>query len=163
MLAALALLKKEGHDFAYHIVGTGTIEAELKDMAADLGLSEQVIWHGFQPDVRAVLRRADVFLLPSHTEGLPNSLLEAMAEGLVCVSRNVGGTAEVWPEEASELFVPYAARPEDFARIMAGLLTAGDEQLRAVQQIFLDAARRNSREHMVQNLESFFEGVKNAA
>lgn len=163
MLTALAQLKKAGHDFEYHIVGTGTIEAGLKDVTADLDLNKQVIWHGFQPDVRALLRQADVFLLPSHTEGLPNSLLEAMAEGLICVSRNVGGVAEVWPKETPELLLPYAAQPENFAQTMTKLLASGDEQIRAVQQIFFDTACQNSRERMVQNLESFFEGVTKSA
>lgn len=159
ILMALDGLKKEGYDFEYHVVGTGTIETELKDMAASLELKEQIIWHGFQADVRATLRQADVFLLPSYTEGLPNSLLEAMAEGLVCVARNVGGVAEVWPEKASELLLPYSARPENFAHIIAQLMSADTDHIHAVQQIFHHMAKKNSRERMVQELEVFFQGV----
>ena len=69
----MSLLKKRGCDFEYHVVGTGTIEAELKALADRLGLNGRIFWHGFQPDVRALLRGADVFLLPSMNEGLPNS------------------------------------------------------------------------------------------
>ena len=162
-LAAMSLLKKQGHDFEYHVVGTGAIEAELKALADRLGLNGRVFWHGFQPDVRALLRQADVFLLPSMNEGLPNSLLEARAEGLVCVARNVGGVAEVWPEDAPGLLLPYGARPEELARILMELLDAGDEHILALRRIFYATARENSRERMVCELERFFEEVAGRA
>ena len=140
----MSLLEKRGCDFEYHVVGTGAIEAELKALAAGSHLNGRVFWHGFQPDVRALLRQADVFLLPSINEGLPNSLLEAMAEALVCVARNVGGVAEVWPKDAPGLLLPYAARPEELARVLTELLDADDEHILALRRIFHTVADRKS-------------------
>lgn len=95
VLQAFAELKREGYNFHYHVVGTGRCEQELKELARKLDLEDRVSWYGFQKDVRKILRKADVFILASYSEGLPNSLLEAMAEGLVCVARDVGGVREV--------------------------------------------------------------------
>ncbi len=97
LLHALASLRAAGHAFHWHVVGTGTQEGSLKSLAQSLRLEDCVTWHGWTQDVRAILRQADVFILPSQSEGLPNTLLEAMAEGLIPVAYNVGGIAEAWP------------------------------------------------------------------
>ena len=104
VLYAFHKLKKEGYNFHYHVVGTGKIEKDLKSLAQELGLSDRITWHGFQKDVRKFLKKADVFILASYSEGLPNSLLEAMAEGLIPIARDVGGVKEVWPFEDNFLF-----------------------------------------------------------
>ncbi|SDN64834.1 Glycosyltransferase involved in cell wall bisynthesis [Desulfonauticus submarinus] len=97
ILFALCKLKQQGYDFHYHIVGTGKSEQELKQLASQLQLNDKITWHGFQKNVRNLLKKADVFILASYSEGLPNSLLEAMAEGLIPVARNVGGVKEISP------------------------------------------------------------------
>jgi glycosyltransferase involved in cell wall biosynthesis len=97
VLHAFSKLKKQGYDFHYHIVGTGKIEDELKCLAQSLDLNDKISWHGFQKNVRNFLKKADIFLLPSYSEGLPNTLLEAMAEGLIPIARDVGGVMEIWP------------------------------------------------------------------
>lgn len=99
LLQALSILKSKGYDFHLHVAGTGKCEADLKRMVRPLNIEENITWHGFVTDVRAVLRQADIFCLPSLSEGLPNTLLEAMSEGLAPVARNVGGISEAWPQE----------------------------------------------------------------
>jgi glycosyltransferase involved in cell wall biosynthesis len=59
-----------------------------------LGADGHVFLEGFQADVRPYLSAADAFVLTSHIEGLPFSVLEAMSCGLPCVVTNVGGNAE---------------------------------------------------------------------
>ncbi len=159
VLQAMAELKKRGYDFVYHIVGTGRIESELKALASSLGLDDHTVWHGFQKDVRSVLRQADIFLLPSRREGLPNTLLEAMAEGLVCVSRDVGGVKECWPEDGKALLLQESATSKNFADIMASLLRASDKHLLNLKILFEKHAASNSRERMTILLENYFHNV----
>jgi len=152
----MAELKKRGYDFVYHIVGTGRIESELKALASSLGLDDHTVWHGFRKNVRAQLREADVFILPSRREGLPNTLLEAMAEGLICVSRDVGGVKECWPKGEPSLLMAEDCGSKDFETVLERLLSEPKERIMELKAFFLGHAASNSRERMTALLERFF-------
>lgn len=159
ILQALAGLKNQGYDFEYHVVGTGKIAHELQALAQDLGLKERVIWHGFVNNVRQILRMAHVFLLPSYSEGLPNTILEAMAEGLVCLSRNVGGVQEVWPANQEDLLLPPEAGPQEFSQILQTLLASDTAQLSERAQKFWHQGQNNTLETMTTAFETFANGL----
>ena len=76
------------------ILGDGPLKERLLQEANSLGLSGHVFFEGFQIDVRPYLQAGSAFILTSHAEGLPLSVLEAMACGLPCIATNVGGSAE---------------------------------------------------------------------
>ncbi len=156
MLRALHRLKADGFSFEYHVVGTGRIDAEVRALAASLDLDDRVVWHGFQKDVRSILRCADVFLLPSEREGLPNSLLEAMAEGLVCIARNTGGIAEIWPREASAFLISEQPFTRDSVPALATVLNADQDHFFRLKEIFWRSACDNSLAKMIDKLESIF-------
>lgn len=122
LIPVLAALKDEGYDFVWHVAGKGEREPMLRELSDRLGLSERVHWHGFTQNVRAVLDDCDVFVLPSRTEGLPNTLLEAMGRGLVPVACDVGGVREAWPPGLEPLLVPGwdEPQPENPARSPMG-------------------------------------------
>jgi len=77
------------------IAGSGREESRERQLIAELGLSEQFTFLGYQSDTPAIVRAMDVLLITSDHEGLPMALLEAMALGTVIVSRKVGGISEV--------------------------------------------------------------------
>jgi glycosyltransferase involved in cell wall biosynthesis len=83
------------------IFGAGPCEAALREQR-----SEGVRFEGATEDVPEVLQRADVFVLPSDTEGLSNALLEAMASGLPVVATRVGGAVELVEQERAGWIVP---------------------------------------------------------
>lgn len=141
LLAACARLADQGLAFRLVVYGRGSAEEQLKAMAARLGLP--VEFRGFTADVRAALRQADVFVLPSLAEGLPMSLMEAMAEGLAPVARNVGGVAEVWPQGCGELLVDPAPGHAALAGALETVLTAPDERLAAWRSASLLACRQH--------------------
>lgn len=135
LMEALAVLHNEGLQFHWDVAGTGRCEAELHAQAEALGLTAHITWHGWTQDVRAILRRADIFALPSLSEGLPNTLLEAMAEGLVPVARNVGGIAELWPQQMRDFLIPApGTTPEapsrTFTSVLRHILSAPEETMR---------------------------------
>jgi glycosyltransferase involved in cell wall biosynthesis len=77
------------------IVGDGPLRGDLERRAAAQGLAESVRFVGHRHDALRFYAMADVFVLPSATEGLSNSLLEAMAAGLPVVASDVGGNRDV--------------------------------------------------------------------
>ncbi|GAB1410320.1 glycosyltransferase [Desulfovibrionales bacterium] len=161
VLTALAQLKTQGHDFLYHIVGTGSSEAELKALGERLHLEDHLVWHGFQTDVPALLRQADVFLLPSYSEGLPNALLEAMAQGLVCVARDVGGVREVWPESAPDLLLSAPATAQDWAATLAHVLTCPGQDLARLRAAFWSVACAHTVDDMTARVENMMRSMLN--
>ena len=136
----LATLKSEGHKFYAHILGIGPEESALRRQSAALGLENDISWHGLQADVYAFLRRADVFVLPSREEGLPNTLLEAMSQGLIPVARDVGGVKEIWPQAGLDGLL-FGSKPGDLTAALKVVFNAEHEQLLAWSDVALNQCR----------------------
>ena len=88
------------------LIGDGAERPRIEGLTAELGLRDSVLFLGRRNDVALVLACCDLSVLPSWAEGLPNSVLEAMAAGLPVVATRVGGTPEIIENEVSGLLVP---------------------------------------------------------
>ena len=97
LIDACSILAKSGVRFQAQIIGHGPLAGALQSQIDWLGLGEQVKLLGPKPqaDLPDWYRAADVFVLPSHSEGVPNVLLEATACGTPCVATRVGGVPEI--------------------------------------------------------------------
>ena len=93
LLQAVASIRRSGIRLV--LVGDGPERRELEDMAGHLGITDIVEFVGEVDDVPDRLARTDIFVLSSHSEGLPISVLEAMAAGLPVVATDVGGMVEL--------------------------------------------------------------------
>ncbi|MBD3368055.1 MAG: glycosyltransferase [Candidatus Eisenbacteria bacterium] len=109
------------------LVGNGPLEEETRARADALGLGERVLFTGFRDDVPDLLAASDLFVLPSHGESFPLTVLEAMAAGLPVIASDVGGICEAVDHGRSGLLVP-AAEPEALADALRRL--GGDAGLR---------------------------------
>lgn len=76
------------------IVGDGRLKGELQNQAKTLGISENILFLGERPDVANILSAIDIVVMPSVSDGLPLSALEAMAMGKAIIGYNVGGIPE---------------------------------------------------------------------
>lgn len=96
-LSVLLALTAELNDYSVtlKIVGDGPEMDSLVEQSKKLGISERVSFLGFQKDPIPFLLESDIFILPSFSEGLSNSLLEAMSVGLPCIATRVGGPSEL--------------------------------------------------------------------
>jgi glycosyltransferase involved in cell wall biosynthesis len=106
LLRAIALIRMRIPDLSLMIVGSGPMESQLKELAQSLDIAELVSFLGDRDDVGDLLSRADVFALISRSEGLPLSMLEAMAAGLPLIVSEVGGIPEVARELRGARLVP---------------------------------------------------------
>jgi glycosyltransferase involved in cell wall biosynthesis len=73
------------HESYFLLVGDGALRESSQDKVRQWGLQDRFVFTGERPDVRSLLQAMDVFLFPSHYEGLPIALIEAQAVGLPCV------------------------------------------------------------------------------
>lgn len=78
-----------------HFVGSGPLEASLKERVAELGLTAQVHFYGYLPNPYPILRQCDLALVPSRYEGFPNVALEALALGVPLLMTDYGPTARL--------------------------------------------------------------------
>ncbi|HTK40123.1 MAG TPA: glycosyltransferase family 4 protein [Gemmatimonadales bacterium] len=112
----------------FFIVGDGSERAALEAQAQSLGVSDRVSFLGHRRDVPALLASADVFAFPSLFEGLPLSVLEAMAAAKPVVASRVGGTDEAVVDGVTGILVP----PSDPAALAQAIRTVlADPQLAA--------------------------------
>ncbi|MBC8079276.1 MAG: glycosyltransferase [Gorillibacterium sp.] len=79
LLHALALLKMERsqNDWVCWLVGAGQVEGKMRELVVNLGLQDEVIFFGERHDVPALLKKADLFVLPSLQDNHPFAIMEA--------------------------------------------------------------------------------------
>lgn len=160
LVEALARLAARGVRPRLVHVGDGRFRPQLERLAVQLGVAEQVVFAGLLAagdEVRRQLDRADVFVMPSRTEGLPKALVEAMARGLPAIGASVGGIPELLPAE--HLVPPgdpaaLAAKLEQMMTDPAGLATASARNLAR--------ARDFSAESLSRRRTAFYQAVLEA-
>jgi len=109
------------------LVGDGPERAALTHQAKELGITEAVVFAGHVNNVNPYYAMASLFVLPSHSEGSPNVLLEALAAGVPIVATEVGGVPEVITHEANGLLAPPSS-PDRLAEAMDRALSASSLQ-----------------------------------
>lgn len=106
LLQTLALCRQNGKNLKVLFVGDGPSRIELENLSRRLQIETAVIFAGHQTDTRPFLAAMDLFALPSLNEGLPLSLLEAMALGLPIIAARSGGIPELIADGKTGLLVP---------------------------------------------------------
>ena len=103
VLAALAFLQRSSVEASLDVVGDGPLRRDMEALASSLGVGGQVMWHGWleKPALVQLYQRADCFVNPSLYEGMPNTVLEAMACGLPVVASRIGGNDDLVVDEAT--------------------------------------------------------------
>lgn len=106
LLKAFAMLYKAHPNCRLRLVGEGELRKEAEALSQELGIREAVEFCGLRSNVYPILHDADAFLLPSHYEGMPMTLIEAMGTGLPIVAASVGGVPDMLTDGESALLVP---------------------------------------------------------
>lgn len=113
------------------IVGEGPLESQLKEQATNLGIQHTVSFPGFQKNPWPYIKHANLFVLPSRFEGLPNTLLEALAlEVPVVASDCRGGVREIQKSAKHVILVP-PEMPGQLGDAIVSMLTASPARLSA--------------------------------
>lgn len=130
LLEVTRVLRDDGIRFHLDIVGPDTLDGRVQRLAAELGVSGHVTFHGFVPNLklRDLVEAADLLLITSYHEADPVVLLEAAAAGVPAVSTMVGHSADWSPDAA---VVVDGREPAVFAANVAALL-ADEERRRSI-------------------------------
>ena len=139
LIAAMEFAQRQGKPFDLAIVGDGQHRASLDAAVRQANLEARVTFMGqlaAGAAVREQLDGSDLFVLPSLTEGLPRSLLEAMARGMPCLATDVGGIGEL--QQSSELVAPGNSQQLAHAIIR---LTSDPQRMSRLSEANLRAAR----------------------
>lgn len=152
LIDAFSLLKGQVEEAHLVLLGDGQERLALEGRTQAVGLEPCIHFIGFTETPGDFLAEADVFVLPSRSEGLPNAVLEAMALGIPVVATEVGGVPEVIEDGVSGHLVP-PNQPEALAQGLAEVLSDPD-----LRQRFVREGRRRVEESF--SIEARISGLK---
>ena len=118
LVEALRIVANRGRHVSTVLAGDGPSRAAIADQIRAADLQDSVYLPGYVQQPARLLQDADLMVLPSHTEGLPNAALEALAMQVPVLATNVGGTPEVISDGDTGMLIP-SRSPE---RIAAGII-----------------------------------------
>ncbi len=157
-LQIAARIAPDNPGVVFFLAGHGPEEEMLKALAVDLGIADKVVFAGYVADTRQVYLSADVLLMPSLFEGLPMTLLEAMAMEVPVVASALDGMAEVVDHEKDGFLVPSDSL-EGFVATVSQLLhnpaLRAETGARAAQKI----SSRFSASRMCAEVEAIYRKV----
>ena len=156
LLRALALLDPAA-GFELTLIGDGRCHEALRRLATTLGVADRVRFLGRVNDrgrLWAELDRAEIFVQPSRTEGLPRALIEAMARGLPAVGTAVGGI----PELLGSSFLVPPGRPDQLAVLLETLAGSAAERS-AASRTNLAVARRFDSENQEERVRGWLDAL----
>lgn len=154
---AVKILVSAGKDVRLLCIGDGPSMGDFKQYVAEGGIDNRVEFTGRLADgaeVRKRMAEADVFVFPTKAEGLPRVVLEAMAEGMPCLSTPVCGIPEVLPADC--LFAPNDA--EGFARGITEMLDNPDLMTRRSAENLVTAKQYSASKLNVKRM-AFYQSV----
>lgn len=154
LIDAAEMARDQSENWVFFIVGKGKLEKKLKRKVKAGRLSGYVRFLGFIDDVVPYVKGADLFVLPSYYEGMPNSVMEAMGLGKCCIVTAVNGNIELIRNEVDGLLI----QPGDAVAIYKGIQKMADEPDTA-KKLGVNASKRMSddfsEEKMVDEIEAF--------
>ncbi len=122
-------LGKKVENVSLVILGDGPLKENLQKQVKDLGIVDKVQFVGAVSNVKNYLLSADIFVSSSHYEGLPLSMLEAMASGLPIVANDVGGIKDILIDGFNGYLVPYGDK-EKYVTALEKLVLNNEERVR---------------------------------
>jgi glycosyltransferase involved in cell wall biosynthesis len=159
LIEAAALVCKELPEVKFLLIGEkgdGKLKAEIDGQIGQLNLENNVQLLGFRKDVQELLRVIDVFVLSSISEGLPLSVVEAMASSKPVVATNVGGLSELVISGENGFLVP-ARSPEALAEKILVLLKNRDLRESMGKKGREIAQNKFSLDRMIENYQNLYD------
>ena len=143
LIQTLALLKKNDLIINVRLIGSelnefhdgseSNFKAELIKIATEQGVIDQLEFYGYTKDITKALMNIPIVVLPSDSEGVPNSILEAMSLKKIVVASNVGAVSTLI-EDGKSGFLHSPQNPEQFAHVLHNIFSMEKEKLNEIRQ-----------------------------
>lgn len=157
LIQALAALRDKGVEAELTLIGDGPLEEWIKNEISLLRIEDRVLLTGelLPEEVNAHLSEADIFCLPSFSEGLPVSIMEAMALGVPVVTTFIGGIPELAIDGKTALTVP-AGNVGALADALERMIVDGELRKNLIGAARQEVSRRHDRNRNADQLASLF-------
>lgn len=156
-IAIEAIANVENDNLHYLICGVGPEKERLQKLALEKGVAGRIHFLGFRSDVKELMKISDIFLFTTLQEGMPRSMMEAMASGLPCVASKIRGNVDLL-EEGKGGYLREATDLHGFSECINCL--ALDSKLRNEMSIFnLEAIKSYDVEVVKKEIESIYRAV----
>ncbi|SCG72855.1 glycosyltransferase family 4 protein [Micromonospora coxensis] len=160
LIEAVALLTDSGMPVRLVHVGDGRFRPHLLDLATRLGVAGQITFRGLLPPgepILAALDAADLFVMPSRTEGQGRAMIEAMARGLPAIGSTAGGIPELLPPE-------YLVPPDNPAGLAASIrqLVTNPDRMAQASARNLNRAHDFSASLLAERRTAFYQAIRMA-
>jgi len=157
LIKAFASCVNKGMNSELIMIGDGRYRPQLEKLTRQLSIAERVQFPGrlSREEVFNELDKADLYVLPSHTEGLPRSVIEAMARALPCIASNVGGIPELL--DAEDMVQPGNA--EVLATKIESVIS-DRTKLKIMARRNLETAHKYCKDKLEQHRRIFYEKLR---
>ncbi len=157
LIRAFANVRKQLNNAQLLIAGTGEMKNELENLASELNCDSAVHFPGHVDNTAEFYSMIDVFVLSSIAEGMPRTLIEAMAAGILCVATGAGGIPEILDNGSCGLLVP----PKDTNALADAMLKAANMPQSQKQTIISSTKKRVKENYshnvMIKKIEKIYE------
>ncbi len=157
LISAFAKIKKQLTNAELLIVGTGELKDELTKQSVDLGCGSSVHFLGRVENMPEFYSMINAFVLPSVAEGLPRTLIEAMAADILCIASDAGGIGEILDNGRCGIMVP-AGNPDALADAMLKAVNMPPQEKEAVIAAAKEYIKTNySHNVMIKRIEKIYD------
>lgn len=158
LLEAAALVHQQLPEVCFAHFGNGPLWASLQRRRAELGIDDVFQFFGARDDLHLLYNAMDLFVLPSHWEGLPGVVIESMACGAPVVATAIPGTQELVIDGATGWLAP-PCQPAQLAAVIETALRNPQERERRAARALADIAPQYGLDALVRQYEAVYEQV----
>lgn len=160
LLKAAEEITAKNAQVKFLIVGDGQLTQKLKSYAQDSGLGGKVVFTGIRSDIADILRASDIYVNSSFIEGLPITILEAMAAQLPIVATKVGAVPKVIKNGVNGILVE-AGDIRGLSKAILSLVSHADKRKALAMQAYSDVNSDFSVERMCQQYIQIYQELLN--
>ncbi|MBE1425958.1 glycosyltransferase involved in cell wall biosynthesis [Desulfomicrobium macestii] len=143
LIRALALLPRK-YNWQLNVYGEGSQKSDAIKIASEHGIIQNIVFHGFEPDIFSKIAESDLLVIPSVSEGMPNVLIEALSIKIPVVASSIPAILDVVGDSESSILID----PSDPRNIADGIRMFMDNHgvyLKNAEKGFLVAKRYDAR------------------